>query len=134
MQFGDKPQEEEDLETNEGEGTQPEITAKGKVPKNLKQGFTLKEQSSQGGQKAPASAHEERIANLQKEESKKEKFSEEGLSKAVKSEEQFKNIAPEPEMPKSQEGTQKLEEQPLKKHEETWHEEKPSEKESDVDK
>jgi hypothetical protein len=37
-------------------------------------------------------------------------------------------------MPESQEGTQKIEEQPLKKHEETWHEEKPSEKESDVDK
>jgi hypothetical protein len=37
-------------------------------------------------------------------------------------------------MPESQEGTQKLEEQPLKKHEETWHEEKLSEKESDVDK
>jgi hypothetical protein len=37
-------------------------------------------------------------------------------------------------MPESQEGTQKLEEQPLKKHEETWYEEKPSEKESDVDK
>ena len=81
MQFGEKPQEEEDLETNEGEGTQPESTAKGKVPKNLKQGFTLKEQSSQGGREAPGSAHEERIANLQKEESKKEKFSEEGLSK-----------------------------------------------------
>jgi hypothetical protein len=37
-------------------------------------------------------------------------------------------------MPKSREGAEKLEEQPLKKHEETWHEEKPSEKESDVDK
>jgi hypothetical protein len=35
MQFGEKPQEEEN-ETVEGAGTQPESTAKGKVPMNIK--------------------------------------------------------------------------------------------------
>ena len=37
-------------------------------------------------------------------------------------------------MAESREGVEKLEEQPLKRHEETWHEEKPSEKEYDVEK
>jgi hypothetical protein len=56
------------------------------------------EQSSKEGKKAPEAAHEEGMAHLQREESKKEKFSKEGLSKAhlvPKSKEISKKFAPE---------------------------------------
>lgn len=104
------------------------------------------EKSSEKEAKTPGEAYEKGMTDLMKDEpqlsekgvsrenveveegsrtqftgKKEEGFPEPSLE-VPKSEEEFKKVVPEHELPEKSEGYAKIEELPLKKHEETWHE------------